>query len=324
MLQERRQFQRLVPDSPPSVSLGDSWRGRLFDLSEGGLGVAGLPPKSRNQVISVAFDLPGGNGHVRAQAEIAWTSESEHRTGLRFLGLADNSRQQLKEWISSRVYSAALAASGMQDVPPDISTDVFGFPVSPRSHNGGDVGLAHLTDSQFPIHRTTGLIVKKQELMTHEGLRRLTKLRHPVGQILALVILAPVSVFLGYLLGNRGNYPQATNITPITIAAPSSPDGSSTTIKPPPAVTPTLPSTLPFDLPGFVLQVGAMTHEDNADILRESLEEKNFPAFVFKRSTGRFYRVAVGPYSDADSAVRIKDQLEGEGFEAIIRRWSPE
>lgn len=324
MLQERRQFQRLVPDSPPSVCLGDSWRGRLFDLSEGGLAVDGLPPASQDQFISLAFDLPGRNDHIRANAEIAWTSESEHRTGLRFLDLADISRQQLKEWISARVHTAALAASGMEDVPPDTVTDVFGALVSPLSDDGGDEGLAHLRDSLVPIHRTTGFNVKKLELIADEGLSHLSKLRHPVGLVLAVVILTPVSLFLGYLLGNGGNYPHATIITPLTIAAASSSDGSSTTILPPPATTPTLPATLPFDLPGFVLQVGAMTHEDNADILRESLEEKDFPAFVFKRSTGRFYRVAVGPYSDADTAVRIKDQLEGEGFEAIIRRWSPE
>ena len=324
MLQERRQFQRLVPDSPRSVCLGDSWKGRLFDLSEGGLAVDGLPPASQDQVISLAFDLPGRNDHIRAKAEIAWTSESEHRTGLRFLDLADISRKQLKEWISARVHTPALAASGMEDVPPDNVTDVFGALVSPLSHDGGDEGLAHLRDSLVPIHRTTGFNVKKLELIADEGLSRLSKLRHPVGLVLAVVILTPVSLFLGYLLGNGGNYPQATNITPLTIAAVSSSDGSSTTIMPPPATTPILPAALPFDLPGFVLQVGAMTHEDNADILRESLEEKDFPAFVFKRSTGRFYRVAVGPYSDADTAVRIKDQLEGEGFEAIIRRWSPE
>ena len=324
MLQERRQFQRLVPDSPPSVCLGDSWRGRLFDLSEGGLAVDGLPPASQDQVISLAFDLPGRNDHIRAKAEIAWTSDSEHRTGLRFLDLADISRQQLKEWISARVHTAALAASGMEDVPPDTVTDVFGALVNPLAHDGRDEGLVHLRDSLVPIHRTTGFNAKKLELIADEGLSRLSKLRHPVALVLAVVILTPVSVFLGYLLGNGGNYQQATNVTPLTLAAVSSTEGSSTTIMPPPATTPTLPAAVPFDLPGFVLQVGAMTHEDNADILRESLEEKDFPAFVFKRSTGRFYRVAVGPYSDADTAVRIKDQLEGEGFEAIIRRWSPE
>jgi cell division protein FtsN len=46
--------------------------------------------------------------------------------------------------------------------------------------------------------------------------------------------------------------------------------------------------------------------------------------FVFKRGAGPFYRVAIGVYGDADSAGRVKDELERQGFEAILRRWLPE
>jgi cell division protein FtsN len=49
----------------------------------------------------------------------------------------------------------------------------------------------------------------------------------------------------------------------------------------------------------------------------------NFPAFVFKRG-GPFYRVAVGVYGNADSAIRVKDELERKGFETILRPWLPE
>jgi cell division septation protein DedD len=75
------------------------------------------------------------------------------------------------------------------------------------------------------------------------------------------------------------------------------------------------------DLPAFVLQVGAMAHEENANALRESLRQKNFPAFVPKRGTNRFYLVLVGPYSDADSTMRVKNELENWGFKAIRTKW---
>jgi len=45
--------------------------------------------------------------------------------------------------------------------------------------------------------------------------------------------------------------------------------------------------------------------------------------FVFKRSDSSFYRVAIGVYGDADSALRVKDELEREGFNAILKRWVP-
>jgi hypothetical protein len=84
-----------------------------------------------------------------------------------------------------------------------------------------------------------------------------------------------------------------------------------------------LPAAISSDLPGFVLQVAAMKHKDNADSLVESLRRRNFPVFVFKRGNDSFYRVAVGVYCDADSAVRAKDALDRQGIKAILRRWRP-
>jgi hypothetical protein len=88
--------------------------------------------------------------------------------------------------------------------------------------------------------------------------------------------------------------------------------------------TSTLAAALSLDSTGFVLQVAAMKHEDNADALAESLRQRNFTTFVFKRGDDPFYRVAIGVYGDADSAIRVKHDLERQGFKAILRRWIPE
>jgi hypothetical protein len=88
--------------------------------------------------------------------------------------------------------------------------------------------------------------------------------------------------------------------------------------------TSALATALSLDSTGFVLQVAAMKHEDNADALAESLHQSNFPAFVFKRGDDPFYRVAVGVYGDADSTAKVKGELERQGFKAILRRWIPE
>ena len=85
-----------------------------------------------------------------------------------------------------------------------------------------------------------------------------------------------------------------------------------------------LPTALSSRSSGFVLQVAALKHEDNAHALAETLHQMNFPAFVFKRGDDPFYRVALGVYGSADSAVRVKDDLETRGFEAILRPWLPE
>lgn len=110
MLGDVRQYPRLVSDSPVSVRVGESNSGLLFDLSEGGLAVDGLAAETRDGAISVAFDLPEGKDHIQARAEIAWTSDSGHRTGLRFVELADASRRQLMDWVFARASSVSIPA----------------------------------------------------------------------------------------------------------------------------------------------------------------------------------------------------------------------
>jgi hypothetical protein len=111
MTQDRRLYPRLVPDSPLSVGLSESSGGLLFDLCEAGLAVDGLALESQDEVISVAFDLPEGAGRIEGRAKIAWTSNSGHRIGVRFVDLAETSRRQLREWIYTRVYPREVGIS---------------------------------------------------------------------------------------------------------------------------------------------------------------------------------------------------------------------
>ena len=66
-----------------------------------GLAVASLVPRNLDDVVSLAFDLPEGVGHIEAKAQIAWTRDSGHLTGVRFMDLDEVSQQQLSEWIAA-------------------------------------------------------------------------------------------------------------------------------------------------------------------------------------------------------------------------------
>jgi hypothetical protein len=143
--------------------------------------------------------------------------------------------------------------------------------------------------------------------------------RYLIWLILVALLISAAVIFLRHNVRGMGHDRQARVITSAVkgpgILAPGSIVEQSTSA---------LPTTLSWDLPGFVLQVAAMKHEDNANALAETLRQSNFPAFVFKRGADPFYRVAVGVYGDADSTVRVKDDLERQGFKAIRRRWTPE
>ncbi len=295
MLPDRRQCQRVIPDQPVLVRCGESQCRLLFDLSEEGLAIDDLVSESSAQVIPLVFDLPNDHGHIQAKGEIAWSNESEKRSGLRFVDLPDISRQQLRQWISASVFDTtelALAEEG-PDQPPVLFT-----------------------------HQTNSVEFLAPQPIPSEGLSR-----YGASHYLTWLVLGALSLFSGIALVRH--YPGMGNRWPGKeimaagkvgeISAPS----STASVEPPPAPTPSLPVTHPLSLPGFVLQVAAMKHEDNADALAKTLQKRNFPAFVFKRGANPFYRVAVGAYSDPDSAHRIKDELKAQGFESILKHWSP-
>jgi cell division septation protein DedD len=117
MLEERRQFPRLVPSTPLFVSMGDAKSGLLLDLCEGGLAVASLVPRNLNDVVSLVFDLPEGVGHIEAKAQVAWTRDSGHLTGVRFMDLDEVSQQQLCEWIAA---GTNLRPAGSEDLDEPV------------------------------------------------------------------------------------------------------------------------------------------------------------------------------------------------------------
>jgi cell division protein FtsN len=90
--------------------------------------------------------------------------------------------------------------------------------------------------------------------------------------------------------------------TPVTITAKSS--------KPVAAVPSSSSSTI-------LLQVAAVSRQDDALSIASSLQKRNFPATVLAPQKDKFYRVQVGPYKDQKSADAAKKGLEGAGFKAF-------
>jgi hypothetical protein len=157
------------------------------------------------------------------------------------------------------------------------------------------------------------------ETSANEGLSRHGTSRYLIWFLIGVLLMSVNFILLRHYTRGMGDNRQATGITSTGkvpgILSPGSIVEQSTSA---------LAATFSFDRPGFVLQVAAMKHEDNAEALAETLRHSNFPASVVKRGADPFYRVAIGVYGDADSTVRVKDELERQGFKAILRRWTPE
>jgi cell division septation protein DedD len=70
----------------------------------------------------------------------------------------------------------------------------------------------------------------------------------------------------------------------------------------------------------ILLQIAALTRENDALALAEALQQKEYPAFVLAPAGDNLYRVQVGPYADAKSADSARRSLERDGFKAITKR----
>jgi len=67
----------------------------------------------------------------------------------------------------------------------------------------------------------------------------------------------------------------------------------------------------------LILQVAALTKQDDALSIASSLQKKRYAAYVQTPQKDKFYRVQVGPFKDKKTADLVKKGLESEGFKAF-------
>ena len=87
----------------------------------------------------------------------------------------------------------------------------------------------------------------------------------------------------------------------------------------PPAAKPSKPATNAPLIPNgaLVLQVAALTKQDDALSIASSLQKKHFAAYVQIPQKDKFYRVQVGPFKEKKAADAAKKGLESAGFKAF-------
>jgi DedD protein len=87
----------------------------------------------------------------------------------------------------------------------------------------------------------------------------------------------------------------------------------------PAANTPDPTTTLPTA--GYIVQVAAVTKQEDADALVDALKKKDYPAFVASQSgADKFFRVQVGPYNDIKEAEAMRTRLIGDGYNPLLKK----
>jgi cell division septation protein DedD len=72
----------------------------------------------------------------------------------------------------------------------------------------------------------------------------------------------------------------------------------------------------------FLVQIAAVTHEEDAAALAGALRKKSYAASVVNNPTGKdkLFHVVLGPYASLQDAEAMKMKLQGEGYSPIVKR----
>jgi len=69
----------------------------------------------------------------------------------------------------------------------------------------------------------------------------------------------------------------------------------------------------------FVVQVAAVSHEEDAQLLVTALKAKGYPVSAHTESADKFYHISVGPFTNVKDAAAAKARLVADGYQPIIK-----
>lgn len=84
--------------------------------------------------------------------------------------------------------------------------------------------------------------------------------------------------------------------------------------------TPAPPESAASAESGFMVQVAAVTRQEDADALVSALRRKSYPVFVTNSSSDKLFHVQVGPFAEAKDAESMRSKLAGDGYNAIVKK----
>jgi DedD protein len=168
-----------------------------------------------------------------------------------------------------------------------------------------------------------------------------------LGIFFAVVIVCAVFFTMGYLLGKSTATGSRTEIVGSTSTAGSAAGKPSAVAKVPEAPAPapssdsqaavsnsasvnTPAATSASPVPPateikssssgtFMVQVAAVSKQEDADILKSALQKKQYPVFVANATADALYHVQVGPFSNQQDADTMRNRLSADGYNAIVK-----
>jgi cell division septation protein DedD len=69
----------------------------------------------------------------------------------------------------------------------------------------------------------------------------------------------------------------------------------------------------------YVVQVAAVSHEEDAQLLVTALKAKGYPVSAHTEPADKFYHIQVGPFTNVKDATAAKQRLVADGYQPIIK-----
>jgi hypothetical protein len=306
------------------VEVGEENGGIVLNISKGGLALQVVEELIDEELPKIRFQFSHSQAWVEAKGRIAWRSASKKTVGVEFTELPDEARQQIETWVSfiSDAGDKKKNAPRKKIAPVRTAGSILetNAPAPPQGRMAESVSGTRSHSSMLtfamPTNEAQDAALVPEDTATDSFAIVAPKTRHLGVWLIASVLWISGFVFFGYLWRHTGNN-QSEGGTAAVVVAPAVPP----TVPASPAAT--LNSQSPPPSSGYVLQVGAMAHKENADALASSLRQRNLPAFVAKPTNNRLYLVLVGPYDAGDHADAVKRALEKQGVIAVRTEWNP-
>jgi cell division septation protein DedD len=332
----------------------------VLNICEHGLAMRVVNGLADDQFTELRFQVCQSSDWVETRGRIAWVDDPRTTAGVEFVDLPSEGRNVLEKWISSirnldgntheadpatkagKTEPAAVALEGpaetpspevereaalaqqrqeslarpvVQDPPSLVATAISSSPqtIADSGAERFHTGSSHSSPSAAA---SLGVLEASPEELSFRTERRRRQPSDRKWTVLIVGLAIVVLVFEG-LYGllqyrrSRDSIVRENRNTAAPVAtAPEARKPSSPS-----------PATSPESAAGFVVQAGAMAQRDDAVALADSLQQKGFRSFVFKRDSSRLYEVVVGPYATADAADRIRKALESQGANTFVRSW---
>jgi cell division septation protein DedD len=83
------------------------------------------------------------------------------------------------------------------------------------------------------------------------------------------------------------------------------------------ATTPAPKTEIP---PGYIVQVAAVSKQQDAQALLSALRKKQYPVFIATSSADGLFHVQVGPFGESKDAEAARGRLVADGYNPIIKK----